>query len=172
MRPKIPSTHGFGLIQTTVSQIVLAQSEMGQGVYTALPMIVAEEADLDWSRVRIVQSDLSRDTGGSGSVINNYMPLRRAGATVRALMIAAGAKSWSVPEAECTTANGEVSHAASGKKAETGGGGGTGGGADPPGGDHRADPLSLEEAVQGAGNGVGRSCFGISRVNSTIAKGC
>lgn len=102
------------------SQITLAQSEMGQGVYTALPMIVAEEADLDWSRVQIVQSDFSRDTGGSGSVINNYMPLRRAGATVRALMIVAAAKSWSVPEAECTTANSEVSHAASGKKATYG----------------------------------------------------
>jgi isoquinoline 1-oxidoreductase subunit beta len=102
------------------SQIVLAQSEMGQGVYTALPMIVAEEADLDWSRVQIVQSDLSRDTGGSGSVINNYMPLRRAGATVRALMIAAAAKSWSLPEAECTTAKSEVFHTASGMKATYG----------------------------------------------------
>ena len=102
------------------SQIVLAQSEMGQGVFTALPMIVADEADLDWSRVQVVQSDLSRDTGGSGSVIGNYMPLRRAGATVRALMIAAAAKSWNVPEAECATAKSEVSHIASGKKATYG----------------------------------------------------
>ena len=102
------------------SRIVLAQSEMGQGVYTALPMILAEEADLDWSSVKVVQSDFSRDTGGSGSVINNYMPLRRAGATVRALMIAAAAKSWSVAEAECTTVNSEVFHAASGKKATYG----------------------------------------------------
>lgn len=101
-------------------QLVLAQSEMGQGVYTALPMILAEEADLDWSRVKVVQSDLSRDTGGSGSVINNYIPLRRAGATVRALMIAAAARTWSVPDAECVTANGQVLHSASGRKSTYG----------------------------------------------------
>jgi isoquinoline 1-oxidoreductase beta subunit len=101
-------------------RIVFAQSEMGQGVYTALPMILAEEADLDWSRVQVVQSDFSRATGGSGSVEGNFMPLRRAGASVRALMIAAAARAWSVPETECTTAKSEVLHAGSGKKATYG----------------------------------------------------
>ncbi len=101
-------------------QLVLAQSEMGQGVYTALPMILAEEADLDWTRVKVVQSDFSRDTGGSGSVVNNFVPLRRAGATVRALMIAAAASAWSVPEAECVTTEGQVLHSVSGRKSTYG----------------------------------------------------
>jgi isoquinoline 1-oxidoreductase subunit beta len=101
-------------------QVVLVQSEMGQGVYTALPMILAEEADLDWSRVHVVQSDDSRDTGGSGSVIGNFMPLRRAGASVRALMLAAAAQTWSVPETECSTLNSQVLHAPSGRKAAYG----------------------------------------------------
>lgn len=101
-------------------QLVLAQSEMGQGVYTALPMILADEADLDWSRVKVVQSDSSRDTGGSGSVEGNFLPLRRAGASVRALMIAAAARTWRVPETECTTAKSAVLHSASGKRAAYG----------------------------------------------------
>jgi hypothetical protein len=61
------------------AELVLAQSEMGQGVYTSLPMLLAEEADLDWERVTVVQSDSTKGTGGSGSVRSNYLPLRRAG---------------------------------------------------------------------------------------------
>ncbi len=98
------------------AELVLAQSEMGQGVYTSLPMILADEADLDWERVKVVQSELSRGTGGSGSVTSNYMSLRRAGAVVRTAMVAVAARSWSVPPAECTTAKGEVMHAATGRK--------------------------------------------------------
>jgi isoquinoline 1-oxidoreductase subunit beta len=100
----------------STAELVFAQSEMGQGVYTSLPMLLAEEADLDWRRVTIVQSDFSRGTGGSGSVISNYMPLRQAGAVVRVAMVAAAARSWSVPESECTTSKGEVAHAASGRR--------------------------------------------------------
>ncbi len=98
------------------AELVLAQSEMGQGVYTSLPMLLAEEADLDWERVTIVTSDFTLGTGGSGSVVKNYMPLRRAGAQVRAAMIAAAARAWRVPESECTTGKSEVSHAASRRK--------------------------------------------------------
>jgi isoquinoline 1-oxidoreductase subunit beta len=101
-------------------QIVFAKSEMGQGIYTALPLILAEEADLDWSRVQIVQSDFSVGTGGSGSVVGNFTPLRRAGASVRALMIAAAARSWGVPTTECSTMKGEVHHSASGRTAAYG----------------------------------------------------
>ena len=54
------------------ADLVFAQSEMGPGVYTALPMLLADEADLDWDRVTIVQSEFSRGTGGSGSVTSNY----------------------------------------------------------------------------------------------------
>ena len=98
------------------AELVLAQSEMGQGVFTSLPMLLAEEADLDWERVTVAQSDLSLGTGGSGSVISNYLPLRRAGAQVRFAMIAAAARKWSVPESEITTCKSEVSHVASGRK--------------------------------------------------------
>jgi isoquinoline 1-oxidoreductase beta subunit len=97
------------------AELVLARSEMGQGVYTSLPMLLAEEADLDWERVTIAQSDFSVGTGGSGSVISNYLPLRRAGAQVRLAMIAAAARDWKVLASECTTAKGEVLHAASGR---------------------------------------------------------
>lgn len=92
------------------AQLVFAKSEMGQGIYTALPMILADEADLDWKRIQIIQSDYSLGTGGSGSVVGNFTPLRRAGATVRTLMIAAAARRWNVPEAECTTGKGQVLH--------------------------------------------------------------
>ena len=98
------------------AELVLAQSEMGQGVYTALPMLLAEEADLDWERVTVVQSEFSLGTGGSGSVKGNYMPLRRAGAQVRSAMIAAAARTWKVPDSECTTAKSQVLHAATGRK--------------------------------------------------------
>jgi isoquinoline 1-oxidoreductase beta subunit len=98
------------------AELVLARSEMGQGVYTSLPMLLAEEADLDWERVTVVQSDLSLGTGGSGSVKTNYLPLRRAGAQVRVAMVAAAARAWKVQESECTTSKSEVLHAASGRK--------------------------------------------------------
>jgi isoquinoline 1-oxidoreductase beta subunit len=98
------------------AELVLAQSEMGQGVYTSLPMLLAEEADLDWERVTIVQSDSTKGTGGSGSVRSNYMPLRQAGSQVRWTMIAAAARRWGVAETECSTCKGEVSHTRSGRK--------------------------------------------------------
>src|SRR5579863_8234120 len=98
------------------AELVLAQSEMGQGVYTSLPMLLAEEADLDWQRVSIVQSEFSRGTGGSGSVRSNYLPLRQAGAVVRVAMVAAAARSWNVPESACATSKGEVVHTASGRR--------------------------------------------------------
>ena len=98
------------------AELILAQSEMGQGVYTSLPMLLAEEADLDWDRVTIVQSDATKGTGGSGSVRSNYLPLRRAGSQVRWAMTAAAARRWSVPESECSTSKGEVSHTPSGRR--------------------------------------------------------
>ena len=102
------------------AELVLAQSEMGQGVYTSLPMLLAEEADLDWERVTVVQSDSSLGTGGSGSVTSNYMPLRRAGAVVRTAMIAAAARTWNVPESECSASKSAVIHSSSGRRAAYG----------------------------------------------------
>ena len=93
---------------------------MGQGVRTALPMIIADELDADWSTVRVVQADAHRSmygsqmTVGSRSVRGNAWPnLRQTGATARAMLVAAAAASWGVVEGECRTENGRVYHDAS-----------------------------------------------------------
>jgi len=94
--------------------ILVHKSEMGQGVWTALPMIVAEEMDADWRRVRAARAptrpEYDTATGGSSSVRESWDALRRAGAATRAMLIAAAAKRWNVPESECGTAAGEVIH--------------------------------------------------------------
>jgi isoquinoline 1-oxidoreductase subunit beta len=92
------------------THLVLNKSEMGQGVFTALPMILAEEAEIDFSRITVIQADNADGTGGSGSVWEGYRPLRQAGAQVREVMIAAAARRWSVPAAECRARNSEVVH--------------------------------------------------------------
>jgi isoquinoline 1-oxidoreductase beta subunit len=95
--------------------IVMAKSEMGQGVLTALPMIVAEELDADWNAVTIERSPATQAyptfTGGSQSVRTMWTPLRQSGATARAMLVAAAAAQWRVPVAECTTNAGVVMHA-------------------------------------------------------------
>ena len=93
----------------------VARSEMGQGPRTSLAMILAEELDADWSRVKIEQADLNskygdQTTGGSLSVRSCWDPLRQAGATARAMLVTAAANTWNVPEAECTTRNSAVLH--------------------------------------------------------------
>jgi isoquinoline 1-oxidoreductase beta subunit len=98
---------------------------MGQGIKTGLPMIVAEELDVAWDQVTVVQGDLNPAYGrqssvGSGSTIGNYTPLRVAGATARAMLIAAAAQTWGVPESECTTERSTVIHAASKRRAKYG----------------------------------------------------
>ncbi len=105
--------------------IIAPNSEMGQGVKTSLPMIVAEELDVDWKQVTIVQGDLNPAYGrqfsvGSQSTPSNFTPLRHAGATARAVLVLAAAETWGVPAAECTTENGSVIHAASNKRARYG----------------------------------------------------
>jgi isoquinoline 1-oxidoreductase subunit beta len=97
------------------TQLVLNKSEMGQGVFTALPMILAEEAEIDFSRITVIQADNADSTGGSGSVWKGYEPLRQAGAQVRETMIAAAARRWRVPAAECRARNSQVTHTASGR---------------------------------------------------------
>lgn len=101
-----------------------AKSEMGQGVWTAMPMIVAEELDADWSRVRVARAPTNgtynTGTGGSTSTRTSYMPLRRAGATARAMLVAAAAARWGVPAAECSTMASVVTHGPSRRTASYG----------------------------------------------------
>ncbi|HTL94481.1 MAG TPA: molybdopterin cofactor-binding domain-containing protein, partial [Gemmatimonadaceae bacterium] len=104
--------------------ILSHKSEMGQGVWTALPMIVAEELDADWDRVRIERAPTTADfdsaTGGSSSVSDSWDTLRKAGAVARAMLVAAAAQQWHVPADSCTTERGVVAHAASGRRAPYG----------------------------------------------------
>ena len=92
------------------TQLVLNKSEMGQGVFTALPMILAEEAEIDFSRITVVQADNADGTGGSGSVWQGYRPLREAGAQIREVLITAAAHRWIVPSAQCRARNSQVIH--------------------------------------------------------------
>jgi isoquinoline 1-oxidoreductase subunit beta len=101
--------------------VVAHRSEMGNGVRTSLPRIVADELDADWARVKVVQAIGSekygdQDTDGSHSVVSFFIPLREAGATARLMLVRAAAAQWGVPEAECSTELHEVFHKASGKK--------------------------------------------------------
>ena len=100
--------------------ITLAKSEMGQGVKTALPMIVADELDADWQNVEVVQADAHPDkyggmmTVGSRSVRGGaWMRLRETGATAREMLVSAAAKRWGVDSASCRTENSSVYHDAS-----------------------------------------------------------
>jgi isoquinoline 1-oxidoreductase beta subunit len=99
-------------------KIWCGKSEMGQGVRTALPMIVAEELSCDWQRVEVLQADLDSKygeqlTGGSGSVRTSYENLRKAGTAAREMLISAAAEKFDVDRRECRAENGRVLHAKS-----------------------------------------------------------
>lgn len=108
---------GNGLVTVTV-----ARAEMGQGARTALAMLVAEELDADWNTVSVRQGDLDpkygeQFAGGSAVIRTSWTPLRQAGATARAMLIAAAAARWGVPSATCEARAGRVVHAGSGRSA-------------------------------------------------------
>jgi isoquinoline 1-oxidoreductase beta subunit len=113
--------------QSGKTTLVMPQVEMGQGVYTALPMILAEELDADFAQVTLEHAPPSdklygnplfgiQATGNSNSVRAWWKPLRTAGASARAMLVQAAAQQWQVDLASCTTANSEVVHKASGRR--------------------------------------------------------
>src|SRR5438552_6773076 len=106
--------------------IIAKNPETGQGIRTALPMVIADEFDVDWKQVKIQQGDLdpkwARDMGapnvgqiegGSTATPQNYAPHRNVGAAGRMMMVSAAAKQWNVPASELTTGSGVVTHASS-----------------------------------------------------------
>ena len=105
--------------------IVVNKSEMGQGVYTSLPMLIAEELEADWTQIKVESAPVAavynhtgygmQMTGGSSSIPSSWEQLRRVGAAARILLIRAAAKQWKVPETECHAYSSQVIHAASGK---------------------------------------------------------
>jgi CO/xanthine dehydrogenase Mo-binding subunit len=97
--------------------IVVARSEMGQGVRTALPMILAEELEADWKQIEIEQAGAStlfgdQTTGGSASIRTTWDPMRKAGAAAREMLISAAALTWGVPRSTCTAELSHIKHAA------------------------------------------------------------
>ena len=105
-----------------VVTVFLGRSEMGQGTYTGMAVLVAEELDASWKTVRVVQGDADPRygrmiTGGSSSVRQSWDPLRKAGAAAREMLVAAAAAAWKVEPGSCLAVDGAVVHVASGRRA-------------------------------------------------------
>jgi isoquinoline 1-oxidoreductase subunit beta len=110
--------------------LIINHSEMGQGVYTSLAMILAEELECDWKRVKVEAASVDpaynhtafgvQMTGGSTSVSTEWDRLRNMGAAARMMLVSAAAADWSVAAGECHAANGEVVHGTSGRRATFG----------------------------------------------------
>ncbi len=111
--------------------IVVALVEMGQGSFTAIPMLIAEELEVDLSKVRVEQAPADEKryghplyglqvTGGSASIQAAWKGLRQAGATAKAMLVTAAAQRWQVPPAQCRAENGRVRHDLSGRTLDYG----------------------------------------------------
>ncbi|GLR99965.1 isoquinoline 1-oxidoreductase beta subunit [Bradyrhizobium liaoningense] len=113
--------------ETGRTVLMMPQVEMGQGTYTSISAVLAEELDADWSKVEVQHAPPDdklygnptfglQVTGNSNSIRAWWLQLRKAGATARAMLVQAAAAEWGVDPASCTAAKGEVAHAASGRR--------------------------------------------------------
>src|SRR6185437_5492222 len=108
-----------------IASIASPNTEMGQGTFNLLPMMVAEELDIEWKNVKIVRTDAdskygSQFTAGSTATPSNWAPMRQLGGAVRSMLVAAAAQNWGVAAEECSTTPGRVVHTASGRSASYG----------------------------------------------------
>lgn len=130
--PQIPDSfppNAFVRIGTDGAVTVISKhTEMGQGIYTGLATILADELDADWGRVTVEAAPVNAEvyahfllgmqgTGGSSSVPNSWEQYRKVGATARAMLVGAAADAWSVPKGEIDVAGGMLRHAPSGREA-------------------------------------------------------
>ena len=105
-----------------IVEIICHRSEMGQGIRTSLPQVIADEMEAKWDRIELIQAlgdekYGDQNTDGSTSIRNQFDLLRNAGATAREMLIAAAAAEWGVPAAECAAREHAVHHEASGRSA-------------------------------------------------------
>lgn len=117
------SPNAFLRISANGSIVIYSKGpEIGQGIKTAFPLIIAEELDADWKQVQVEQAPINpevygrQSAGGSRSIPASWDQLRLAGATARAMLVAAAAKAWQVPAEQCHTENSTVVHKATGRK--------------------------------------------------------
>jgi isoquinoline 1-oxidoreductase beta subunit len=110
-----------------VIRLWVTRSEMGQGVRTTLPMMLAEELEVDWQQIQLLQATTGKQfegirlrTSGSGSTVGTYPALRKAGATAREMLIAAAAESWRVQTSTCEAKQGSVVHLPTGRRSTYG----------------------------------------------------
>jgi len=110
------SFNSFLSISPTGDVVIFSPNpELGQNIKTSFPMVVAEELEADWEKVRVVQANLDPEkyerqlTGGSGAMPHSWERLRKAGATAKFVLVASAAQTWKVPASEITVSKGTIS---------------------------------------------------------------